>query len=86
MKYEYTPEGVCARKMIFTVTNGVVEDLEFVGGCNGNGKGIASLVKGQKVEDIITKLEDIKCAGRISSCPAQFAAALKAMKTIKTVA
>ena len=86
MRYEYTPEGVCARKMIFTISDGVVEDLQFVGGCSGNGKGIASLVKGQKVEDIIGKLEGIECAGRLSSCPAQFAEALKALKDMKPVA
>ena len=86
MQYEYTPKGVCAQKMIFTVNDGVVEDLRFVGCCNGNGKGIASLVKGQKVDDIIGKLEGIECAGRISSCPAQFAEALKALKDMKPVA
>ena len=46
MTYEFYPRGVCSRKMVFDIENGVVKDLEVVGGCNGNLKGIASLVKG----------------------------------------
>ena len=51
MKYEYTPTGVCSRKIILDVEDGVVNDVEFIGGCNGNLKGIATLVKGMKTQD-----------------------------------
>ncbi len=77
MKFEYTPRGVCSRKMIFDIENGIIQSLQVVGGCDGNLKGISSLVKGMKVEDVIPKLEDIKCGMKPTSCPAQIALALK---------
>ena len=77
MKYEYTPVGVCSRKIYLEVNDGKVENIEFVGGCNGNLKGIAELVKGMDVEDVIERLEDITCGAKPTSCPAQLAEALK---------
>ena len=77
MKYEYTPVGVCSRKIYLEVNDGKVENLEFVGGCNGNLKGIAELVKGMDVEDVIERLEGITCGAKPTSCPAQLAEALK---------
>lgn len=77
MKYEYTPVGVCSRKIYLEVNDGKVENIEFVGGCNGNLKGIAELVKGMDVEDVIERLEGITCGAKQTSCPAQLAEALK---------
>jgi len=77
MKYEYTPRGVCSRKMIFDIEGGVIRSLEVIGGCNGNLKGISSLVEGMRVDDVISRLEGISCGGRPTSCPAQIAEALK---------
>lgn len=77
MKYEYTPHGVCSRKIYIEVEDGIVGNIEFVGGCNGNLKGIASLVKGMPVAEVIEKLEGIKCGVKNTSCPAQLALALK---------
>ncbi|HEZ7989019.1 MAG TPA: TIGR03905 family TSCPD domain-containing protein [Ruminococcus sp.] len=77
MKYEYTPVGVCSRKIYLEVNDGKVEYIEFVGGCNGNLKGIAELVKGMDVEDVIERLEGITCGAKPTSCPAQLAEALK---------
>lgn len=77
MKYEYTPVGVCSRKIYLEVNDGKVENTEFVGGCNGNLKGIAELVKGMDVEDVIERLEGITCGAKPTSCPAQLAEALK---------
>ena len=74
MKYEYTPVGVCSRKIYLEVNDGKVENIEFVGGCNGNLKGIAELVKGM---DVIERLEGITCGAKPTSCPAQLAEALK---------
>lgn len=76
MKYEFIPKGVCSRKMIFEVENGVVKNVEVLGGCNGNGKGMSALVEGMTVDEVIKRLKDIKCDNRSSSCPAQFAKAL----------
>ncbi len=80
MTYEYTPHGVCSQRMLFTIENDVVVDLKVIGGCSGNLQGIASLVKGMKVDDVIARLEGIRCGMKSTSCPDQFACALKAYK------
>ncbi|GHU59039.1 TSCPD domain-containing protein [Clostridia bacterium] len=77
MTYEFKPRGVCAQKMIFSVEDGIVKELEIIGGCSGNGKGIAALVRGERIEDVIDRLSGIRCGSRPSSCPAQFAEALR---------
>lgn len=77
MQFEYTPRGVCSRKMVFDIENGTIKSLQVIGGCDGNLKGISSLVKGMKVEDVIPRLEGIKCGMKPTSCPAQIALALK---------
>lgn len=77
MTIEYTPQGVCSRKMIVEVEEGTVTSLQVVGGCNGNLQGISKLVEGMKVEDVIARLEGINCNGKGTSCPDQLAQALK---------
>jgi len=78
MKHEYTPMGVCSRKIYIDMDdNGVIENVEFIGGCNGNLKGIGELVKGMNAEDVIRRLENVKCGMKNTSCPAQLAEALK---------
>lgn len=77
MTYEFTPRGVCSQKMIIEVEDGVVRELQVYGGCNGNLKGISSLVKGMKIEDVIARLEGIRCGMKPTSCPDQLARALK---------
>ncbi|SDE37070.1 TIGR03905 family TSCPD domain-containing protein [Sporomusa acidovorans] len=74
---EYETKGVCSRKIQFAIQDGIVKDVFFLGGCNGNLKGISNLVEGMKVEDVINKLEGIKCGSKNTSCPAQLAIALK---------
>lgn len=80
MTYEFTPRGVCSQRMIFTIENDVVTDLKVIGGCSGNLQGIGALVKGMKVDDIIARLDGIHCGLRPTSCPDQFARALKEYK------
>lgn len=77
MTYEFTPRGVCSQKMIIEVEDGVVRELQVYGGCNGNLKGISSLVKGMRIEDVIERLEGIRCGMKPTSCPDQLARALK---------
>ena len=69
MQYQYRPSGVCSRQITIDVENGVVQNVSFVGGCNGNLQGIGALVKGMKIEDVITRLEHIRCNGKPTSCP-----------------
>ena len=80
MTYEYTPHGVCSRKMILEVEDGIITDLKVEGGCNGNLQGISSLVKGMKIDEVIERLAGIRCGAKSTSCPAQLAEALKQFK------
>lgn len=80
MVYEYTTRGTCSRKIIVEVEDGIVENVQFIGGCSGNTQGVSKLVKGMKADDVIAKLEGIKCGWKDTSCPDQLAKALKEMK------
>ena len=80
MTYEFTPKGVCTQKMIIEVEDGILKDLKVFGGCNGNLKGISSLVKGMKIDDIISRLDGIRCGMKNTSCPDQLAQALKEIR------
>ncbi len=77
MKIEYFPKGVCSRQMIIEVEDGVVRDVEVIGGCHGNLQGISALVEGMQVEDVIDRLEGLRCGFKSTSCPDQLAQALK---------
>lgn len=77
--YQFRPQGVCSQLMEITVDGDILEDVQVLGGCSGNLQGIASLVRGMKIEDIIQRLDGIRCGGKASSCPDQLAQALKAM-------
>ena len=74
---EYKTKGTCARAVIVDVEDGVITDCEFIGGCSGNTQGVASLVKGMKVEDAVAKIKGIKCGMKSTSCPDQLALALE---------
>lgn len=80
MKYEYAPKGVCSRKMIIEIEDGIVKSLNVEGGCNGNLSGISRLVEGLGIDEVIKRLDGIKCGPRQTSCPDQLAQALKAVK------
>ena len=77
MKIEYFPKGVCARQMLIEVEDGVVRDVEVIGGCHGTLQGISALVEGMQVEEVIDRLEGLSCGFKSTSCPDQLAQALK---------
>lgn len=74
---QYTPKGVCSRRMEIDVEDGTIQAVRVLGGCNGNLQGIASLLKGMRVEDAVKRMEGIKCGMKPTSCPDQLAQALK---------
>lgn len=77
MTYTYTPRGVCSKKITVELSdNGIVENVSFQGGCNGNTQGVAALVRGMKAEEAISRMKGIDCNGRGTSCPDQLAEAL----------
>lgn len=80
MTIEYTPRGVCSRKMTIEIEDDIVKRVSVIGGCNGNLKGISSLVEGMTVDEVIKRLDGIDCNGKGTSCPAQLANALKEYK------
>ena len=76
MKYTYRTKGTCSRSITFDIEDGVVRNVQFEGGCNGNLKGIGAIVDGMKVEDVIDKLSGIRCGFKSTSCPDQLPQAL----------
>lgn len=77
MTIDYKTKGVCSKQMLIEVEDGVVQDVQIIGGCHGNLQGISALVKGMKAEDVIARLEGICCGPKSTSCPDQLAQALK---------
>ena len=77
MKFEYNPKGVCSMKISFDLEDGIVKNVKFLGGCNGNTQGLSKLAEGRRAEDVVSALEGIKCGFRQTSCPDQFALAIK---------
>ncbi len=77
MQYEYKTHGTCSQRIFFDIEDGRVYNVKFLGGCDGNLKGICSLVNGMKVEDVIERCQGITCGRKSTSCPDQFALALK---------
>ncbi len=80
MQYEYQPNGTCSRSILFDVEDGKVKNVQFIGGCNGNLKGIGVLVEGMDIDEVISRVEGIHCGMKSTSCPDQLAQALKMAK------
>lgn len=76
----YSTKGTCSRQIIYSVENGKVHDVKFIGGCNGNLQGIAKLVEGKDVDEVISLLSGINCRNN-TSCPDQLARALMEYKS-----
>lgn len=77
MKYSYRPHGVCAQQIDFCINDGVVSDVRFTGGCNGNLKAISKLIDGMSVDEIEAKLKGNTCGMRPTSCADQLARAVR---------
>lgn len=77
----YVPQGgVCSKQMVIDAAEGVIKEVQIVGGCHGNGQGICALLKGMPVKEAILRMEGIDCHARGTSCPDQIAQALKQIK------
>lgn len=77
MQYEYKTNGTCSTKIEFEIIDGLVRNVRFTGGCNGNLKAIAALVEGMPKEKVIEILRGIDCRGKGTSCGDQLARALE---------
>lgn len=80
MQFEYKTSGTCSREILFEIEDGKLKNVQYIGGCNGNLKGIGSLVEGMDVDEVIARLEGTTCGMKSTSCPDQLAQALKAAK------
>ncbi|MGI6071574.1 MAG: TIGR03905 family TSCPD domain-containing protein [Lachnospiraceae bacterium] len=77
MKTTFYPTGVCSRRFDIEIENGIIKDIAIKGGCSGNLKGIAALIKNKPVQEIIPLLRGIKCGYKNTSCPDQISLALE---------
>ena len=77
MEYTRKNKGVCSASTKVVIEDGIIKDVEMLGGCNGNIKGMIALVKGMKAEDAIERLSGIRCGFKTTSCPDQLAITLK---------
>ena len=80
MEFNYKTKGTCSREISFEVVDGKVKNVQFMGGCNGNLKGISALVEGMDIDDVIARVEGTTCGMKNTSCPDQLATALKEAK------
>ena len=80
MEFQYKTKGTCSQMIHFEIEDGKVKNVQFFGGCNGNLKGIAALVEGMDIDEVIARVEGVKCGMKKTSCPDQLAQALKAAK------
>ena len=78
MTYECNISGVCAKKVVFDMEDGVLNNVKFIGGCPGNTLGVAALCNGRKAEDVIATIKGIRCGFKPTSCPDQLACAIEA--------
>ena len=80
MQFEYKTKGTCSQHILFEIEDDKIKNVQFIGGCKGNLKGISSLVDGMSVDEVIARVEGIHCGMKQTSCPDQLAQALKAAK------
>lgn len=76
----YITSGVCSKEIIFDVIDNKVKNVSFIKGCMGNLLGISSLVENMDIDEVISRLDGIRCGNKSTSCPDQLAQALKCYK------
>ncbi|MBP3435785.1 MAG: TIGR03905 family TSCPD domain-containing protein [Clostridia bacterium] len=77
MTHKYTTRGVCSRSVTFDLSDGIVHNVRFEGGCAGNTQGVAALIEGMAADEAIRRLQGIRCGFKSTSCPDQLATALQ---------
>lgn len=82
MIYRYPTQGTCSQMIEFEIENNVIQSVQFYGGCQGNTQGLAALLRGMTVDDAISRLSGIQCGMKSTSCPDQFACALRQWKSM----
>ena len=80
MQFQYKTKGTCSQMIYFEIEDNKVHNVSFLSGCNGNLQGISKLVEGMDIDEVIRRVEGIRCGGKPTSCPDQLATALKQAK------
>ena len=78
--FQYNTQGVCSKAIYFDIEDNKLKNVSYVGGCNGNLKGIGALVEGMEIDEVISRLEGTTCGSKNTSCPDQLSRALKEAK------
>ena len=81
--YSYKTRGTCSREIRISIDGNRIASVQYIGGCNGNTKGVSALVRGLTIDEVIARLDGIDCNGRGTSCPDQLARALKEIKAAR---
>lgn len=77
MKYTYYPQGTCSQVIEFEIVDGIIHHVQFYGGCSGNTQGVGRLVEGMKADEVVQRLEGIRCGYKSTSCPDQLAKGIR---------
>ena len=77
MRFNYQTRGTCSTRIDFAIENGIITELSYTGGCNGNLQGISKLVVGKPAQEIMQTLRGIRCGMKETSCPDQLSKALE---------
>lgn len=85
MKYTYKTKGTCSKEIIIELEDNIIKDVKFSGGCNGNLKGISSIVRGMNIDYVIERFKGITCSNRPTSCPDQLSKALEEAKKVCSI-
>ena len=80
MEFKYKTKGTCSQHILFEIEDNKLKNVQFLGGCNGNLQGICRLVEGMDVDEVIARIDGIRCGMKPTSCPDQLATALKQAK------
>ena len=86
MEFTYTPHGVCSRQILLELDGNKVSNVRFIGGCSGNTQGIARLADGMDVDELISRLQGIRCGSKPTSCPDQLAKGMIFAAMVETYA
>ena len=78
---QFRTKGTCSQVISFDIQDNKLTNVTFLGGCSGNTQGISKLVEGMDIDEVISRLEGIRCGSRPTSCPDQLSKALKQYKS-----
>ena len=83
MQYSYKTKGTCSTQIDFDLTDGILRNVKFTNGCNGNLQGVSRLVEGMELEEAIRRMRGIRCGYKNTSCPDQLAQALEQCRGLR---